>query len=57
VRIVLLHVAIIVAAMPTMLLGSPMPLVMLLVIGKIILDLVLHARTHRKAAQRAVQSA
>ncbi|HUV39392.1 MAG TPA: DUF6498-containing protein [Planctomycetota bacterium] len=46
-RIVLLHVVIIFAAMPTVLLGSPMPLVVLLIIGKLAADLVLHARSHR----------
>jgi len=46
-RIVLLHVAILFAAMPTVLLGSPMPLVVLLVVGKIFVDLWLHGRSHR----------
>jgi len=46
-RIVLLHMAIIFAAMPTVLLGSPLPLVALLVVGKILLDLWLHGRSHR----------
>jgi len=50
-RIVLLHVAILVAATPVTLFGSPWPLVVLLVAGKIVLDLILHARSHRPKAE------
>lgn len=45
-RIVVLHVAIIVAGVPVMLLGSPMPLLVLLIIGKTIFDITLHRRSH-----------
>jgi hypothetical protein len=47
-RIVILHIAIIFGAFATMTLGSPVPLLALLVIGKIILDLKMHLRSHRK---------
>ena len=46
-RIVVLHVAILLAALPTIFLGSPLPMVVLLVVGKILLDLWLHNRSHR----------
>jgi len=52
-RIVVLHVVIIVAAMPTVLLGSPLVMVLLLIVGKILLDLALHAKSHRGAAAPA----
>ena len=45
-RIVVLHVAIVVAGVPVMLLGSPMPLLVLLIIGKTIFDITLHRRSH-----------
>ena len=47
VRIVVLHVAIIAAAFPVMLFQSPAPLLVILICGKILLDLVLHKRSHR----------
>jgi hypothetical protein len=46
-RIVLLHVAIIAGGFAVMLLGSPLPLLVLIVIGKIALDIHLHRREHR----------
>ena len=46
-RIVLLHVAILAAALPVVLFQSPAPLLLVLICGKIVLDLVLHARSHR----------
>lgn len=46
-RIVLLHVVLIVGALPVMLLGSPWPLVALLVVGKTIVDVIMHRRAHR----------
>lgn len=45
-RIVMLHIALIAGAAPTMLLGSPVPLVCLLVLGKIIIDIRLHEKSH-----------
>jgi hypothetical protein len=47
-RIVVLHVAILFGAFAIQALGSPVFLLVLLVIGKTILDLVLHRREHRK---------
>lgn len=46
-RIVLLHVAIIAGGMPVMLLGSPVPLLCILIVLKIGMDMWLHARSHR----------
>ena len=46
-RIVLLHVAIIAGGFAVMLLGPPLPLLVLIVIGKIALDIHLHRREHR----------
>ncbi len=45
-RIVVLHVAIIAAGVPVMLLGSPMPLLVLLIVGKTLFDITLHRRSH-----------
>lgn len=47
-RIVLMHIAIIAAGVPIMLLGSPLPLLILLVAFKTIADLYLHAVSHHK---------
>jgi hypothetical protein len=47
-RVVLLHVVIIAGGAPVMMMGSPLPLLILLVIGKTVLDAVLHFREHRK---------
>jgi hypothetical protein len=49
-RIVVLHVAILLGGFGVMALGSPLPLLMLLVGLKIGLDLVLHLREHRSSA-------
>jgi hypothetical protein len=46
-RIVLLHVAIIAGGFGVIALGSPLPLLVLIVIGKIALDIHLHRREHR----------
>ncbi len=51
-RIVLLHVTILFGALPAMALGSPIPLVGLLVALKIAADVYLHRRAHRKARIR-----
>jgi hypothetical protein len=45
-RIVLLHVAIIGGGIPIMMLGSPAPLLLLLVFLKIVMDVWLHVRSH-----------
>lgn len=47
-RIVVLHIAIIFGAFAIMALGSPVYLLVLLIVGKIALDLKLHLRSHRK---------
>lgn len=49
-RIVLLHVCIIFGGILTFLLGSFMPLVILLMVGKTLLDLALHSVSHRASA-------
>lgn len=46
-RIALLQVAIIAGGVPIMMLGSPVPLLCILVILKIGMDVWLHARSHR----------
>ena len=48
-RIVLLHVAVLFGGFAVMALGSPMVLLLILVVGKIVLDLAMHLREHRKA--------
>jgi hypothetical protein len=50
-RIVLLHIAIIAAGVPVMLLGSPIPLLAILIAMKIGMDLWLHNREHRKKSE------
>jgi hypothetical protein len=47
-RVVVLHVAIVLGAMPVLLLGSPIGLLVVLVVGKTILDLFLHLREHAR---------
>lgn len=53
-RIVLLHIAIIAAAMPVMLLGSPIPLLVILIGLKIGMDVWLHNREHEKIGNKQV---
>ena len=52
-RIVLLHVAILAGGAPVMLLGSPLPLVVLLVLLKTFLDIKLHKKSHERQAKEA----
>jgi hypothetical protein len=47
-RIMLLHTVLLCGALPVMLLGSPWPLVALLVAGKTIMDVKMHHRAHRQ---------
>lgn len=47
-RIVMLHVAILFGAVVITALGSPVFLLLLLILGKIFLDAKLHLRSHRK---------
>ena len=48
-RVIVLHIAIIAGGFFVMALGSPVPLLIVLIIGKIILDMKMHLREHRKA--------
>jgi hypothetical protein len=48
-RIVLLHVVIIAGGAPVMMMGSPLPLLVLLVVGKIVLDAVMHLKERQGA--------
>ncbi len=50
-RIVLLHVCIIFGGFVTVLLGSPLGLVVLFMIGKTVIDAAIHSRWHRGFAQ------
>ncbi len=52
-RIVVLHIAILLGAFATAALGSPVYLLILLIIGKIALDVKLHLRSHAKLNQAA----
>jgi hypothetical protein len=56
-RIVVLHLAILFGAFLVMALGSSLFLVMILVVGKILIDLGLHLRSHRKLEEAAVAKA
>lgn len=55
-RILLLHAAILFGALPTLALGSPWPMLVLLVGIKTVVDLWLHTRTRRKAHTSASRS-
>lgn len=56
-RIVVLHIAILFGAFLIMALGSSLFLVILLVVGKILIDLGLHIRSHKKVAEAAALKA
>lgn len=47
-RIVILHVAIIAGAFPVMMLGSPVYLLVVLILIKIMIDIYLHLKEHKK---------
>jgi hypothetical protein len=49
-RVVVLHLAILFGGWGVMALGSPMPLLLLLIAGKIALDVSAHIKEHRKLA-------
>lgn len=53
-RIVVLHVAILFGAFAITALGSPLWLLILLIVGKIFIDVKLHIRSHRKALEKPV---
>lgn len=48
-RVVVMHIAVIAGGFCAMTIGSPVPLLFVLVIGKIILDVKMHLREHKKA--------
>lgn len=48
-RVVVLHIAIIAGGFLVLIIGSPVPLLVALVIGKTILDVKMHLREHKKA--------
>jgi hypothetical protein len=48
-RVVVLHIALLTGGILAMFLGSPVPLLFVLIIGKIILDVKMHLREHKKA--------
>jgi uncharacterized protein DUF6498 len=52
-RLLILHLTIVLGAWPVVALGSPIGLLLVLVIGKTVLDLVFHVREHAKAATTA----
>lgn len=54
-RVVVLHVAIVGGGIATAMLGSPLALLALLVVGKTGLDLALHRRSHRAPAGPAIE--
>lgn len=54
-RMVVLHVAIVLGAFATIALGSPLFLLLILIVGKTLLDLKLHLREH-EAAEREPQT-
>ena len=56
-RIVVLHLAILFGAFLVMALGTSVFLVMILVVGKILIDLGLHLRSHKKLEEAAARKA
>ncbi|HUV39391.1 MAG TPA: DUF6498-containing protein, partial [Planctomycetota bacterium] len=51
-RIVILHVGIIAAFVPVLLLQSPLPLLIAIILMKIGLDVYLHVRAHRRLRKK-----
>ena len=47
-RIVLLHLTIIFGAVPTILLGSPMGMLIVLILLKIVIDVALHTKSRKQ---------
>jgi hypothetical protein len=56
-RIVITHVAIIAGGLPVMALGSPAPLLVVLIAIKIGMDIWMHNRSHRAATGKATEEA
>lgn len=56
-RIFVMHVAIILAAVPVMLLGSPIPLLVILVGFKIVADVALHMASHKSGKRSTLAEA
>jgi hypothetical protein len=54
-RIVLMHVTILAGGLPVMLLGSPVPLLVILIGLKIAVDIALHNRSHARIGWATVQ--
>lgn len=52
-RLFVLHLTIVLGAWPVVALGSPIGLLLVLVVGKTVLDLVFHLREHARAASAA----
>ncbi len=48
-RVVVLHIALLAGGVFAMAVGSPLPLLFILIVGKIILDIKMHLREHKKA--------
>ena len=53
-RIVVMHVAILAAGLPVMLLGSPLPLLIILVLFKVVADISLHLASHQSGKTSAL---
>ena len=56
-RIVVMHIAIIAAGIFVMKLNSPMPMLIILILLKIVFDIFLHRRSHNKAKKKANRKA
>lgn len=55
-RIVLMHVAIIAGGVPIMMLGSPVPLLCILIMLKIAMDIWLHTKAHNEKTLKKIES-
>jgi hypothetical protein len=54
-RIMVMHIAIIAAGVFVMKFNSPMPMLIILIFLKIVFDIFLHRRLHRKAKKKAAR--
>lgn len=55
-RVLVLHVGLLTAGIPIMALGSPVPLAVLLVVSKIVLDIKCHNKSHARLSEQAQES-